>query len=42
MTVVLDYVGGTLIVFKQTPWTQPETVFATGAVWMSLKANLRR
>ncbi|KFY85570.1 hypothetical protein V500_08304 [Pseudogymnoascus sp. VKM F-4518 (FW-2643)] len=42
MGVVLDYVGVTLTVFKQTPLTQPETMFATGAVWMSLKANLQR
>lgn len=42
MIVVLKYVGGTLSVFKQIPWTQPETVFATGAVWMGLKANPRQ
>jgi hypothetical protein len=42
MRVDLDYVGVTVMVFKQTPLTQSETVFATGAVWMSLKENVQR
>jgi hypothetical protein len=42
MAVVLDYVIVTVTVFKQTPLTRPETMFATGAVWMGLKENLQR
>lgn len=42
MGVTLDCVRVTLTVFEQTPLTQPETVFATGAVWMSLPGNLQR
>ena len=42
IAVVLDYVSVTLTVFKQTPLTRPETMFATGAVWMGLKGNLQR